>query len=45
MATNFGEFSVYQVEVCRTCSWNHLVASFVMGFKGEQAPKRRRVVK
>jgi hypothetical protein len=45
MAANFGEFSVYQVEVCRTCSWNHLVASFVMGYKGEQAPKRRRAVK
>ncbi len=45
MAVNFGEFSVYQVEVCRTCSWNHLVASFVMGFKGEQAPRRRRAAK
>ena len=37
MAGSFGEFSVYQVEVCRTCSWNHLVASFVMGEKGEAA--------
>lgn len=45
MAADFGEFSVYQVEVCRTCSWNHLVASFVMGFKGEQAPRRRRAAK
>src|ERR1700712_5140847 len=31
MSASYGEFSVYQVEVCRTCSWNHLVASFVMG--------------
>ena len=32
--------------VCRTCSWNHLVASFVMGTKGESAPRsRRRAVK
>ena len=46
MARSFGEFSVYQVEVCRTCSWNHLVASFVMGTKGETAPRsRRRAVK
>ena len=46
MASTFGEFSVYQVEVCRTCSWNHLVASFVMGKKGEAAaPRRRRAVK
>ncbi len=46
MAGTFGEFSVYQVEVCRTCSWNHLVASFVMGSKGDAAPRsRRRAVK
>ena len=44
MAGTFGEFSVYQVEVCRSCSWNHLVASFVMGKAGEQLtafPSRR----
>ena len=46
MAGEFGEFNVYQVEVCRTCSWNHLVASFVLGNRGEQLPPpRRRVVK
>ena len=46
MAGSFGEFSVYQVEVCRTCSWNHLVSSFVMGSKGDTAPRnRRRAVK
>ena len=46
MAGSFGEFNVYQTEVCRTCSWNHLVASFVMGKKGEAAaPRRRRAVK
>lgn len=42
MAKGFGEFSVYQVEVCRTCSWNHLVAAFVMGSKGEVARRPRR---
>lgn len=25
------EFSVYVVEVCRTCNWNHLVQSYVLG--------------
>lgn len=42
MAGTFGEFSVYQVEVCRTCSWNHLVTSFVMGTKEGQPRSRRR---
>lgn len=42
MAGEFGEFDVHQVEVCRTCSWNHLVASFVMGNRGDQLPKPRR---
>jgi hypothetical protein len=31
LATRFAEFSVHVVEVCRTCSWNHLVKSYVMG--------------
>ncbi|SHE61282.1 hypothetical protein SAMN05444320_101569 [Streptoalloteichus hindustanus] len=34
MATLFQEFSVYVVEVCRTCSWNHLVQSYVLGKRG-----------
>ncbi len=42
LAVTFGEFDVYQVEVCRTCSWNHLVASFVMGHRGDQRPRSRR---
>lgn len=25
------EFTVYEVEVCRACSWNHLIASYVLG--------------
>lgn len=33
------DFSVYVVEVCRTCSWNHLILSYVMG-TGD-APVRR----
>jgi hypothetical protein len=27
----FSQFTVHQVEVCRTCSWNYLIASFVLG--------------
>jgi hypothetical protein len=34
MAKMFEEFNVYVVEVCRTCSWNHLVQSFVLGTPG-----------
>ena len=34
------EFSVHDVEVCRTCSWNHLVQSYVLG--AVPAPKRPR---
>ena len=32
------EFSVYTVEVCRACGWNHLVSSYVLG--AELAPGR-----
>jgi hypothetical protein len=32
------EFSVYTVEVCRGCGWNHLVRSYVLG--AEPAPGR-----
>src|SRR6185312_15688454 len=38
------EFSVYTVEVCRNCGWNHLDCSYVLG--AQPAPggrKRRRV--
>ncbi len=42
MAELYSEFNVYLVEVCRTCSWNHLVYSLVMGYQGERTPKARR---
>ncbi|MDQ3578208.1 MAG: DUF5318 domain-containing protein [Actinomycetota bacterium] len=42
MATMFTEFSVYAVEVCRTCSWNHLVQSYVLGTGGVRTPGTRR---
>jgi hypothetical protein len=31
LAARYAEFSVHVVEVCRTCSWNHLVKSYVLG--------------
>jgi hypothetical protein len=31
MSQLFGEFTVHVVEVCRTCRWNHLVRSYVLG--------------
>jgi hypothetical protein len=34
LAGQYPEFSVYVVEVCRTCSWNHLVLSYVLGDGG-----------
>lgn len=31
LAAHQSEFSVHVVEVCRTCGWNHLIRSFVLG--------------
>lgn len=42
MATLFTEFTVYVVEVCRTCGWNHLVQSYVLGTGGLDTHKPRR---
>ena len=39
LANNHADFSVYVVEVCTTCSWNHLVLSYVMG-TGDAPAKR-----
>lgn len=38
MANLFAEFSVYVVEVCRACGWNHLALSYVAG-SGEARTK------
>jgi hypothetical protein len=42
MAALYDEFSVYVVEVCRTCSWNHLVQSYVLGTSGVGSRRSRR---
>jgi hypothetical protein len=41
------EFTVYAVEVCRSCGWNHLGFSYVLGVApepGRQPRKSRRRV-
>jgi hypothetical protein len=40
LATRFEEFRVHVVEVCRTCSWNHLVKSYVLGAPRTAPPPR-----
>jgi hypothetical protein len=42
MAPITSEFSVYVVEVCRGCGWNHLLESFVTGIEVPARPRRRR---
>ena len=45
MESEFGEFRVYIVEVCRECSWNHLCASFILGDGRERkAPRKVRTL-
>jgi len=41
LARELPEFSVYVVEVCADCRWNHLVTSYVLG-TGEPAQRRAR---
>lgn len=40
METEIHEFTVYVVEVCQNCGWNHLVESYVLGHG--QPPERSR---
>ena len=41
MESEFGEFSVYLVEVCRDCSWNHLCSTFLLGDGHTRKPPRK----
>jgi len=43
MANLFAEFTVYVVEVCHACGWNHLAMSYVLGTgePGTGAPRSR----
>jgi hypothetical protein len=42
MATEYGEFRVYVVEVCQNCGWNHLATSYVLGTGEPRARRGRR---
>ncbi|HVA60814.1 MAG TPA: DUF5318 family protein [Mycobacteriales bacterium] len=41
LARELPEFTVYVVEVCRSCGWNHLTTSYVLG-TGRAEPGRGR---
>jgi hypothetical protein len=41
LARELPDFSVFVVEVCLGCGWNHLVTSYVLG-TGEVPARRRR---
>ena len=42
LAMTYREFSVYVVEVCRGCGWNHLIEQYLLGRDGlAQAEARR----
>ncbi len=42
MAAEYGEFRVYVVEVCQSCSWNHLATTYVLGTGKPPARRGRR---
>ncbi|MBO0849040.1 MAG: DUF5318 domain-containing protein [Pseudonocardia sp.] len=42
MDAAYTEFSVYVVEVCRSCGWNHLVQSYVLGTPEVPGPRAGR---
>ena len=41
MQSEYGEFRVYTVEVCRNCGWHHLIYSFKLGDGKYRKPPRR----
>ena len=42
LADAVDEFTVHVVEVCRSCRWNHLVQSYVLGIDDAPGGRRRR---
>ncbi len=42
LADALSEFTVHVVEVCRSCRWNHLVQSYVLGTDEASGGGRRR---
>ncbi|MGZ4618246.1 MAG: DUF5318 family protein [Frankiaceae bacterium] len=41
VAETYAEIQVFVVEVCRSCEWNHLIQSFVIGHGRTRARARR----
>ena len=41
MAHQFGEFKVVVVEVCLSCSWNHMILAYLLGDGVKRKPPRR----
>ncbi len=41
MANEYGHFRVYVVEVCKSCHWNHLFMSYVLGDGKPRTPPRK----
>jgi len=41
MENEYGEFTVYVVEVCPECGWNHIIESFMLGDGVARKPPRR----
>jgi hypothetical protein len=41
LEAEYDEFTVYVVEVCRTCGWNHLSTSYVLGTAVDETPAAR----
>ena len=42
LADEYGEFTVYVVEVCRGCGWNHLATSYVLASTRARPSSRAR---
>ncbi|HZG94895.1 MAG TPA: DUF5318 family protein [Mycobacteriales bacterium] len=42
MARDYAELTVYVVEVCRSCGWNHLTTSYQIGTNGLRTRRVRR---
>jgi hypothetical protein len=43
MEHQFGEFHVYEVEVCPDCLWNHILVDYVLGDGRRCRPPRHQL--
>jgi hypothetical protein len=42
LEASYAQFTVYVVEVCRDCGWNHLKTSYLLGSAAPRSGSRRR---